>query len=159
MCRAGCAVPAGASGCLLIFFITKNFPGSGFMQRLGSNRHSEKHRPKGKLRPGSGLTVELPDVAVLSSRWMAEGGFKGAARCCGRGLAVWEWLGGEGPRLRGPKEPVPVACPRAGTRPARPARPLLRAPAAPGCTCPKRSCPVFPTIPRPVCHAQKATLG
>ena len=62
---------------------------------------------------------------------MAEGGFRGAARCCGSGLSFWERLGCEGPWLRGPEGPLPLACPRAGARPARPARALPPAPAGP----------------------------
>ena len=86
-----------------------------------------------------GLTKEVPDVAVASSCWRAEGSLKGAAACCGSGLAVWDRLGGEGPWLQALGEPLPLACPRAGARLARPARPLLRAPAAPACIHPKVS--------------------
>lgn len=71
------------------------------------------------------------EAAVAVSCWMAEGARLGASSCFGSGMAFWEWRGGERPWLRGPGA-LPLACPRAGARPARPARPLPWSP-APAC--------------------------
>ena len=68
------------------------------------------------------------EAAVAVSCWMAEGARLGAGSCFGIGMAVWERRGGERPLLRGPGGSLPLACPRAG---ARPARPLPWSPALP----------------------------